>query len=131
MIELPWWCEIDVRIVHPELNPVALTQVLRITPSISQLPGESKVPYGECHSAGYWCVSHRVSFPDRPDIAITWAEQFLHRNEIQMQKLVNQKADINIYLGIHANVMAVGFVFPATPTISKLALKLGIEFYSK
>ena len=130
MDERPWWCEIDIRIVHSDLDPFALTQLLQIEPSFAQLPGESKVPHGKCLSAGYWCVSHRVEYPDRPDIAITWAESFIRSHELEIQKLLNKEADVNIYLGIHSSVMAVGFVFPTIRTIERLNLQLGIEYFS-
>lgn len=130
MNELAWKCEVDIRIAHPQLDPTELTRLLDITPSVAQCPGESRVPYGECRSAGYWCATHVTNFPERPDAAMTWAEQFVATREQQIRELMNKQFDVNIYAAIYLNVMTVGFVFPSVPAISRLNIPIGIEIFT-
>ena len=128
---LPWWCELDIRIVHPDLDPEKLTRELAVSPSIAQKPGESKIHFQNCKSAGYWCVVHRVEHPARPDSAILWAERFVQDRETQIRRMLQDGFAITSYLGVHANVMTVGFDMPSTPLLRSLGIPLGIEFYSR
>lgn len=105
--------------------------MLNTVPEFSQKPGESKIPHGDCKSAGYWCITHRVDYPSRPNVPLSWAEEFINARESQISQLLKSGYDINIYVGIHTNVLALGFNLPITPTIAMLSIRVGMEFFSR
>lgn len=129
--KVAWWCEVSIRICHACLDPTDISKLLKATPQIAQRPGETKILHGACRSAGFWCVEHRVDFPDRPNVSILWAEEFVHSRESQFGRLLEQGVDVNVYIGVFSNVLALGFDVPPTPTVWKLGIPLGIEFFSK
>ena len=129
--KLAWQCSVDLRISHPTLDPYALTKTLDASPIIAQAPGESRVAHGECKSAGYWCTEHKAEYPIRPDALFAWLEQFVSKREEQFQDMIDEGYDVNAYVGIHTNVLATGFVLPATPTLWRLGIPIGIEFFSR
>ncbi len=131
MTELPFWCELDVRIVHANLDPKDVTNLLSLIPRISQKPGESKIHFQNCESAGYYCAVHRVEFPEKPDVAILWAEQLCAKRSREIRQMLNLGYEINLQLAVWLNVLSLGFSFPATPTINSLGIPLGVEFYSR
>lgn len=126
-----WWSEASIRICHSSLNPTLISELLCATPQVAQRPGESKIPHGSCRSAGFWCLESRAEAPDRPDAAILWAESFVISREAEVAQLLKEGFDVNVYIGIFSNVVALGFEMPPTPTLWKLRIPLGIEFYSK
>jgi hypothetical protein len=127
-----WWSEISVRIAKDDLDPDIISREIGLTPQYSFHPGESKIHHGQCKSAGYWCVtSPRICYPQRPDQAILWAEDVVKRNVCLLQTLIDSGAAVSIYLGVHMNVMNVGFVLPATPRISDLGVEFGIEVFGR
>jgi len=128
--ELHWWSIGSIRISHPTLNPDELTEQLSAVPSIAQQPGESRVPYGNCKSAGFWCMDHRAEHPDRPDAILLWAEQFVLDREPYFRCMVESDYYIDLYIGVFSNVMALGFNVPETPTMRRLGIPIGIEFFS-
>jgi hypothetical protein len=125
-----YWCSASIRICHPELDPTEVSQMLDSVPQIAQRPGESRVPHGACKSAGYWCIVHRVEYPDLPDSVFVWADQFVRERESHFRRLLENGCDIDVYIGIHASVLALGFKLPATPTIWRLSISVGLEFFS-
>ena len=125
-----WWSQSSIQISHPELDPIATAQALGAIPEIAQSPGKSKVPHGTCKSAGYLCFSHRVDEPGLPDVAIQWTETFVAEREEQFHKLLSEGCNINVYIGIHTSILALGFVLPATLTLWRLGIPLGVEFFS-
>jgi hypothetical protein len=125
-----WWCSARLRISHPTLDPAVLSKALNAIPVVAQRPGESKVVHGDCKSAGYWCVEQQVEYPDRPDALFTWVEQFILERESHFRRMREQLYNIDVYIGIHTTVLAVGFNVPMTPTLWKLAIPLGIEFFA-
>lgn len=129
--ESAWRCSVDIRISHPQLDPAETSKTLNAVPLIAQRPGESRVPHGACKSAGYWCIEHRIEYPQRPDSLFSWAEQFVLEREAYFRRMVENGCDVNVYIGIHTNVLAMGFTIPATPTIWKLGISVGIEFFSR
>ena len=128
---LDWWCEVSIRICHADLDPAQLSEALKSTAQITQRPGESPVPHGNSRSAGYWCLSHRIDAPDHPGATLLWAEDFVKGREVELRKLLEQGVDVNVYIGVFSKILALGFDLPPTPTISKLGIRLGIEFFSK
>jgi hypothetical protein len=129
--KVDWWCEVSIRICHACLDPTAVSELLDSTPHIAQHPGETRIPHGNCRSAGYWCLEHRVGAPDRPSVSILWAEEFVKSRETQFGQLLENGFDVNVYIGVFSNVLALGFDMPPTPTIWKMGIPLGIEFFSK
>jgi len=129
--KIPWNCSISLRICHPTLNPHLVTQLLEFEPTIADAPGLSRVPFGECKSAGYWCGTFKAEYPDRPTVLFEWLEALVSSHENAIQKLLNDGCDIYAYVGIHTNVLATGFDLPQTPTVSRLQLRVGIEFFSR
>ena len=125
-----WRCLTSIRISHPHLNPTEISEMLNATPQIAQHPGESKVPHGNCRSAGYWCIKHQVDAPNRPSVSLLWAEEFVQSRESQLLRLLKTDCIINIYVGIFSNIVALGFDLPSTPTIWKLEIPIGMEFFS-
>jgi hypothetical protein len=125
-----WWSSATIRLSHPELEPARLTEILKAAPSIAFRPGESKVPHGECRSAGYWCTEHRADEPTRPDHAFVWAERFVSERQEQIQVLLSQGYHIDVYIGIFSNILALGFEVPATPTLWQLGITVGVEYFS-
>ena len=127
---LLWWSSADIRLVHSELDPANVSKLLGATPLIAQSPGESQVRHGNCHSAGYWCIAHRENQPSLPDSTIRWAEQFVSERELAFRKMLREGYSINVYVGIHTDVMTLGFELPQTPTLWNLRIPIGIEIYS-
>ncbi len=125
-----WRCSASIRICHSDLDPTEVSRILDSTPQIAQRAGESKVPYGDSKSAGYWCLVHEVEAPDRPDSALLWAEEFVREHESQLQCLLDDGFDVDVYIGIHSAVLALGFELPAMLTICKHRIRVGIEFFS-
>lgn len=125
-----WYSLVSIRIRHPNLDPSELSMLLNATPEIAQKPGESRVPHGDCKSAGYWCIEHRINAPDRPDIAISWAEEFIEIRKSAFRQITTEKYYVYVYVSIFSNVLALGFNMPPTPTISELGIRLGFEFFS-
>lgn len=126
-----WRCACSIRISHPELDPIELTESLCVTPTIAQRPGESKVHHGNCASAGYFVVEHGSESPELPSGALSWAEEFFRQNEMKFDALLLKGCQVNVYLAVFSNVLAVGFDLPPMPTISRLGIRVGIEFFSK
>ena len=125
-----WWAGASIRISHSELDVTQVSKTLRANPSLAQRPGESKVPYGNCKSAGYWCVDECVVEPGRPSLVIQWSEEFVAQRTAQFRELLDNKCHIDIYVGIHTTILALGFDLPATPTLWQLNIPVGIEFFS-
>ena len=128
--ECSWKASIDIRIAHPALDPDSLTELLEAVPQIAQKPGESRVPHGNCQSAGYWCIVKELPDQEKPDVLILWAEDFVATRQQRIRELIEAGYDVNVYLGIHSNVMTLGFVLPATPKIWELGIPVGLEFFS-
>lgn len=126
-----WRCSTSIRISHPHLNPIELSDMLNATPQIAEHPGTSKVPHGDCKSAGYWCIKHQLDAPDSPSDSLLWAEDFVRSRESQLLRLLKADYFVNIYLGIFSHVLALGFDLPQTPTIWKLGIPIGLEFFSE
>lgn len=126
-----WSCMISLRIVNEKLDPIVITKKLGVTPSVAHQPGTSKIHHGTSDSAGYWCGEMTFHYPDRPNLAIDWVEDQAKRNRDFLEQLVSDGAAITTYLGIHCNVMNVGFVVPPTPNLSNLGILLGIEFFGR
>jgi hypothetical protein len=126
-----WWSSASFRIVHPELDPDSVTRMLGLTPSIRQFPGESKIHFGGSTSAGYWCAHERIYYPHRPDLVIRWAEEVASQNNDCLRQLLNNNHGIDVYVGIHVNVMSIGFEMPLTPHLTKLGIVVGIEFFGR
>lgn len=129
--KLFWWSVVSLRICHASLEPTDISELLQVTPEIAQRPGESKIHHGDCTSAGYWCFSRRFDAPDLPSVSIHWAEDFVNSRESQFRQLLAQGFGVDIYLGIFSNVLSLGFNMPPTPTILKLQIPWGIEYFSK
>jgi hypothetical protein len=125
-----WWCSAGLRIRHPTLDPLAVSQTLEAVPTIAKMADESKVQHGECKSAGYWCTEYRVESPDRPDALFAWAERFVSERESHFHLMLENGYGVAVYIGIHTNVLALGFNIPKTPTLWRLAIPIGIEFFS-
>src|SRR4051794_5676654 len=96
--KVDWWSITSVRVSHPILEPDEVSKLLGVSPQIAMRPGESRVPYRECLSAGYWCLQHRTDAPDRPDVALLWAEEFIRLRETQLYQLLKQEVHINVYV---------------------------------
>jgi hypothetical protein len=126
-----WWCAVSVRICHAFLDPGEISELLKSTPQIINYPGQSKIHHGDCRSAGYWCFTYRLDSPNRPDKAILWAESFVQSRESELISLLRRDFDINIYIGVFSNVLALGFELPPTPTITELRIPIGMELFSK
>ena len=128
--ECNWWCDVSIRISHAALDPDQVSALLQATPQIAYRPGESKIPHGGSNSAGYWCHSQRFDAPQRPNVSIEWAEQFVDSRALHLNDLLAQGAHIDVYIGVFSNVLALGFYLPPTPNIARLGIALGIEFFS-
>lgn len=126
----PWWCSISVRICHPTLIPTVVTEQLNAIPTIACSAGDSQVPFGECRSAGYWCIEHRVNSPHSPDMCLRWVESFIHEREQQIIEMLRSGYDVNIYFAIHCRVLAVGFDLLPLPTVNSLGIPIGIEYFA-
>lgn len=105
--------------------------MLKSVAQIEMRPGESKVPHGACRSAGYWCMEHRIDAPERPDVSLSWAEEFVRTREAELHSLLESGCAINIYIGIFSNVLSLGFDLPTMPITQKLGINVGLEFFSK
>ena len=126
-----WWSAVSLRIAHKELDAGRVTEELGISPSISLAPGASQIHHGDCKSAGYWCGGMRIDYPKSPTELINWIENLVEVNEGFLQSVIDSGADVNTYLGVHANVMSVGFDIPATPVLNRLRIRMGIEFFGR
>jgi hypothetical protein len=121
---------VAVRIIHPDLDPERVTALLHTPASLSKRPGESKIPHGDCKSAGYWCVEHWIDEPSLPDHAFLWAEQFFLNHTDEVLGLLGNGYSIDVYIGVKSKLIALGFNLPAMPTIWKLGIRVGIEYFS-
>jgi hypothetical protein len=126
-----WWSSISLRIAHKELDPNEVTDEIGISPSVSFAPGKSQVHHQDCKSAGYWCGEKKVDFPIRPPELILWMEDVVEDHEIFLNKLLMSGANVNIYLAIHVDVASIGFDLPSTPTLNRLGIPMGIEFFGR
>ncbi len=102
--------------------------MLHAIPKIAQRPGEFRVPHGNRNSAGYWCLTHWTDAPQLPDVALAWAEDFVLCREFEFRALLTRKYNVNLYIGLFSNVLALGFDLPPTPTIWKLGIPICLEF---
>ncbi len=125
-----WKAISTVRVCHPTLNPNHLSKILKTTPSITYWPGESKIHRGESKSAGYWCAEKRVDYPIRPDSVIRWTESFVSNRESIFYELLSEGYDVNVYIAVFSDILALGFDLPPTPTLWKLGIPIGIEFFA-
>jgi hypothetical protein len=125
-----WRTSVAIRITHPDLEPESMTEVLHTSASISKRPGESKIPHGDCKSAGYWCVQHWIDEPTLPDHAFSWAEQFVVDHRDGILSLLSKGCRIDVYIGVKSKLLALGFNVPATPTLWELGITVGIEYFS-
>jgi hypothetical protein len=125
-----WWASAAIRISHPDLDPARMSQILNSIPTIALRPGESKVSHGACKSAGYWCTESRIEEPDRPHVVFLWAEDFVMSRRTIIQELIREGYDIDVYIGIHSSILALGFEVPATPTLWQLGIVVGVEYFS-
>jgi len=121
---------VSIRISHPTLDPDEISEALTAVPDIAQRPGESRVQFGDCESAGYWVIKYHVEYPDRPDLLFLWAEEFVSDRLDVFRSMLDKEYKIDVYVGIHSTVVACGFMLPATPTIWKLGIPVGVEFFS-
>ena len=126
-----WKATASIRISHSNLDPDKLSQALNVVPSIAFRPGESKVAHGSCKSAGYLCIDFEVEAPDRPDRLFHLVEDFILQRKSLVEDLIRNGYAINVYIAIFSNILAFGFDLPATPTIWKLGITTGIEYFSK
>jgi len=126
-----WWCAISLRIAHAELDPHVVTKELGISPSISLMPGMSKVRHSDSESAGYWCGGTRIDYPNRPSELIIWMESLVKENESFLRTVIGDGADVNVYLGIHLNAASIGFDVPITPIMNRLGIRIGIELFGR
>jgi len=125
-----WWFSADLRISHPALNPIEISTLLDAVASIAMRPGESKVHHGDCRSAGYWVTVYRSEAPTRPDSGILWSERFVGERKALISDLLEKGYSIDVYIGIHSNVLALGFNIPPTPILWELGITLGIDYFS-
>jgi len=126
-----WWASVSIRISHSSLDPDVLSKTLVAVPEIAQHPGESRVRYKDCISAGYWCATHREDYPQRPSSVIEWAETFVSDRFESFSRLIEDGYDIDVYVAIYSNVMAIGFELPRTSSLSKLGIRIGLEYFSR
>ncbi len=125
-----WWALATLRLSHPGLDPTRITQLLKATASVAFRPGESRVIHGDCTSAGYWCTEYRIESPIRPDHVFLWAEEFVSLRGEHIRDLLHQGYRLELYVGIHSKILALGFNIPTTPTLWELAIPIGIEYFS-
>jgi hypothetical protein len=128
--EKHWRTSVSIRIIHRDLDPERVTALLHTTASIAKRPGESKIPHGDCNSAGYWCVQHWIDEPNLPDHAFLWAEQFFLDHNEAVCRLLGDGCSIDVYIGVKSKLLALGFNLPAMPTIWKLGIPIGIEYFA-
>ncbi len=128
--ESAWWTYSSIRICHAKLDPDKLAKLLDVSPTIAQQPGESKIHHGQCKSAGYLCISHRTDDPVRPDQAFLWTESFILERQPHFHTMLRDDYDIDVYIAVFSNVLALGFDLPPTPTLWKLGIPIGIEFFA-
>jgi hypothetical protein len=125
-----WRTSVAVRIFLGILDPERVTALLQTPASIQKRPGESKIPHGDCNSAGYWCVQHWIDEPNLPDRAFLWAEHFFLDHTDAILELLGTGCSIDVYIGVKSKLLALGFNLPAMPTIWKLGILVGIEYFA-
>jgi hypothetical protein len=125
-----WRGSVSVRISHPSLDPDSLSVRLNSTPVIAYRPGESKVRHGSCLSAGYWCVEQKAQTPQSPTALFLWLEKFAADREEQLRDIIGMNYRVYAYFGIHTNLLALGFDFPAMPVSGGLGIGLGMEIFT-
>lgn len=125
-----WWASATIRIMHPMMEPAEISS--RITSATSTDPlGKLEVTYGYNNKKmAYWYGEYRVESPNRPDVLIAWVEQLAKENEPLMAEMLELGGEIYVYIGIHSSVLALGFDLPSTPTVSRLGIAIGLEYFS-
>lgn len=123
------WSSAAIRISHPSLDPEEITKDFATEPTIAYRPGESRVPYESCRSAGYWLVEHRADYPATPTVVFEWAEEFISNRRHHFLRLIQEKKHIDLYVGIHTRGQVIGFSLPPLESINALGIKTGIEIF--
>lgn len=126
-----WWASATFRITHPEIDPSEISGRVNATASDEDALGKLDVRTGRNKKWSYWFGKYKIESPNRPDIVIKWAEKFAYENRSSIAELVGLGCEFYVYVGIHANVLAVGFDLPPTPTIWELQIPIGVEFFSR
>lgn len=125
-----WWCSAHLRVTHPSFDSAAVSKRLNSELTIPKGSGVSKSAADESEAAEVWSLEYRIDSPKRPDVLLSWAESFVSDREPTFASLLADDFDIDIYIGIHSNVLALGFELPSTPTLSRLNIRIGIEFFA-
>lgn len=125
-----WWCSAHFRVTHASINLSELSRHIRVsTPAIDSTPTVD-TNCGMNKSQFFWSTDLKIESPDRPDALIIWAEQLAIENETVLAEMLKLGGKIYVYIGIHASVLALGFDLPPTPTLSKLGITIGLEYFS-
>lgn len=125
-----WWCSATFRISQigiewaQALSNFSLPDIDADTSGTFEWRCEQKD--GKLHYQG----EYRVRSPQKPDCVIAWAEAFASKNRSELEQLLLAGCKVYIYVGVHSQVLALGFDLPRTPTLSALEIPIGIEYFS-
>lgn len=126
-----WWASAHFRITHPTCDLSEIGNRLRASDPAVVLAASPETKFGMNKSQFFWCSDLKINSPVRPSELIAWAELTAFENETLLLELVSRGSTIYVYVGIHSNVLALGFDIPQTPTLLKLGISVGLEYFSR
>lgn len=125
-----WWCSAHFRITHPSEDLSEFSKRLKVAIPAIDSTQAVETNFGMKRNKFFWISELKIQSPDRPDALIAWAEQLAKENELPLTEILKLDGQIYVYVGIHTSVLALGFDLPPTPTVSKLGVKIGLEYFS-
>lgn len=125
-----WWCSANFRITHQDQHPYESADLLDEIVAAAEILETIHVSHGFHKGKAYWYAEYRVESPNRPDVLVSWAEQFACENEKLLTKVLKEGWNAYVYIGIHSKVLAIGFDLPQTPKLQELRIPIGFEFFA-
>ena len=123
-----WWCSAHFRVTHSTKDLSELSSRLSVPQTESNSNMEASC--GVKNGVFFWCPELKVQSPDRPDSLVAWAERLAKANETILSEIMGLGGEVYVYIGIHTSVLALGFDLPPTPTLSKMGIAIGLEYFA-
>ena len=125
-----WWASAHFQITHPSCDLSEIAKYVRASDSVVAFAALPETKFGMNKGKFFWSSDLKVKSPVRPNELIAWAERTALENEKLLIDLVTLGSSIYVYVGIHSNVLSLGFDLPQTPTLLKLGIAVGLEYFS-
>lgn len=128
---LYWWGSTTLRLTHSGHDLSTYSSSLNAAIAGGSWPGTQKVECGITkNTKRYIHVVFGIEHPNRPHVLFEWSELLVRKNEKLFVELKSIGCKMDFYVGVHSAVIALGFDLPPTPTLWRLEIPIGIEFFS-